>query len=372
MTSGRANRYRTSPTDLASVPGVESLLEELGLGTFVPGSVTSRTGRNDNWSGTTASGTKVFVKHLGDPARDEDARRRLGNTLAFEELVRHVETGPLHGPRCLGWSTENGLVVFELLASARSGAELADDGAFDEKHAYRVGQVIGTLHGLVPAGQVALDTSQSALPPVKELTALPLEAHRTASGAMLQLWSILQHDDGLADAIRRLRAQERTAVPCPIHCDFRLDQLLFADGLIHLLDLEELRLGDPARDIGAYIGEWLYRAVAKLPGQGTEGGTPSGTAPSAREVTTRGARELVRMRPLSEQFCAGYASTGRLLHEDLRVRSAGFAGWHLIDRVMARAGQSSVLGPVERAAIGIARTVLLSPQAATGTLGLED
>lgn len=367
MTSTRDSRYRTAPTDLASVPAVTSLLEDLGLGAFVPGQVTSHTGRNDNWSGTTSSGARVFVKHLGDPARDEDARRRLANTLAFEELVRDVPTGPLRGPRCLGRSTRDGLVVFELLPSARSGAEVADDDAFDEKHAYRVGQVIGTLHGLVPADHVVLDTSPSALPPLNELTALSLEAHRTASGAMLRLWSILQHDDGLADALRHLREQERTAGPCPIHCDFRLDQLLFTDGRIHLLDLEELRLGDPARDIGAYIGEWLYRAVTKLPGQGAE----DGTAPSAREVTTRGARELVRIRPLAEQFCAGYLSTGRRLDDELRVRGAGFAGWHLIDRVMARAGQSSLLGPVERAAVGIARTVLLTPRAATGTLGLE-
>lgn len=73
-----------------------------------------------------------------------------------------------------------------------------------------------------------------------------------------------------------------------------------------------------------------------------------------------------------EQFCTGYRSTGRPFEASLRERSAGFAGWHLIDRVMAAAARRPSLTPLDRAALGTARTVLVDPAAVTKTLGLED
>jgi hypothetical protein len=277
----------------------------------------------------------------------------------------------------LGWSEEDALVAFELLPAARTGAERADDGSFDEKDAHRTGEMIGVLHGLDASARVPLDTSPPALPPVAALTALTLERHRTTSAAELKMWNILQHDEQLAASIRDLQESSTTAPACPAHCDLRLDQLLFFQDTAYLLDAEELRRADPARDLGTYVGEWLYRAVRALPGTA---GTAVPTwgdqmrhdpTPSDQEMSARGVRELARLRPLIEQFCAGYRSTGRPLGSTLRTRSAGFAGWHLIDRVMARAVQRSELSAVERAALGIARKILLSPASVTKTLGLE-
>lgn len=362
MTSVRANRYRARPTDLSAAPGVGELLRRLGLGAFDPDRVTSRTGRNDNWSGTTTTGARVFVKHLGRPADDADVRRRLANTLAFEELMRRADVPEPLGPRCLGWSEEDGLVAFELLASARNGAELADDDAFGEPQARGAGRLLGTLHGLDPTGRVALDPAPAQLPPADELTALSLEAHRTASGAALQAWALLQGDPELVAAIRALGEGDEEAEACPVHGDFRLDQVLFTDGAPRLVDLEELRRGDPARDLGAYAGEWLFRVVTRLPRGAASGDGTVG----------HGARELSRVRPLIVWFRAGYTAAGRSVGADLATRAAAFAGWHLIDRVLARASRASVLSAVDRAALGIGRTVLLRPAALTTTLGLED
>ncbi|MFF8989607.1 class V lanthionine synthetase subunit LxmK [Streptomyces sp. NPDC014983] len=351
--------------------GVERLLRGLSLGSLLPKRVVSYSGRNDNCSGPTTEGVDVFVKHLGGPA--EDAERRLRNILAFEELLATASewASQLRGPRCLGWSEEDLLVAFELVPSAVSGAERADSGDFTVQDAFRVGAAIGTLHGLDRVGRIRLDTSPPALPPVAALTALSLEKHRTASAAELRLWSILQQDEELAAGIRTLREREALAASCPVHGDFRLDQLLFAGDVVHLLDFEELRRGDPARDIGAYVGEWLHRAIGKLSGPG--GGTDAAEAvPSTKEMLCRATRELARTRPLIERFRDGYDSAGRALDPALRERSAAFAGWHLIDRVLAQSVQRSTLTPVQRAALGIARTLLVSPAAVTTTLGLED
>jgi hypothetical protein len=365
------SRYRARPGDLAAAPEVGRLLARLGLGDLLPDRVVSYSGRNDNWSGPTTGGVEVFVKRLGGPAGD--AERRLRNVLAFEKLMATAAQRALalRGPRCLGWSEKDLLVVFELVPAAVSGAERADAGHFTGTDAERAGAALGTLHGLDRAERVELDTSPPALPPVGALTALSLEKHRTASAAELRLWSILQQDEELATGIRDLRQSEAVAVPCPVHGDFRLDQLLFAGDVLHLLDFEELRRGDPARDIGAYVGEWLHRAIGKLPGPGA-GTETAETVPSTKEMIRRATGELARTRPLIARFRAGYASAGAVLDPALRERCAAFAGWHLVDRVLAQSVQRSTLTPVQRAALGIARTLLVSPAAVTTTLGLED
>ncbi|WP_405900030.1 class V lanthionine synthetase subunit LxmK [Streptomyces sp. NBC_00727] len=367
MTTAR-RRYLTRATDLSQVPAVAAFLRGLGLGDFVPDGLVSHTGRNENWSGTTTSGRAVFVKSLG--GEPEDAQRRLRGIIAFEELLEDAPAGTLRAPRCLGWSEEDALVAYEMLPLSRTGAELADAKEFGEGHARQIGEMIGELHGLKPSGRVRLDTSAPSQPSVAAFTALPLESHRTSSAAELRVWSMLQQDAELVEAIVELRRAEAAAETCPTHGDLRLDQLLLSGHDFHLLDCEELRLGDPARDTGAFIGEWLHRAVATLPGPARN--DPTGTEPVDREVVARGAQELLRIRPLVRQFHEGYVSTGRPGTHSLHLQSVRFAGWHLIDRVLAQASQSSVLHPVQRAAMGIARTVLLTPEALITTLGLKD
>ncbi|WP_328924426.1 class V lanthionine synthetase subunit LxmK [Streptomyces sp. NBC_00190] len=366
------HRYRTRVTDVDSVPAVANALAGLRLGTLDSTNLVAHNGRNENWAGRTTSGANVFVKRLEGPTAD--VSRRLNNILTFEELLATSSTAALKAPRYLGCSEEDAIVVFELLPGARTGAERADDDAFEEKDAFRVGEMIGALHGINPAPATTLDTSLPVLPPVSYLDALPLETHRNSSFAELELWRILQQDDALSAALRRLRDSEgQSADRRAIHGDLRLDQLLFVDDMPYLIDWEELRWGDPARDLGAYIGEWLYRALRKLPGTGTEDSPePADSADSGRELVARGVRELLRRRPLIEQFCTGYRSTGRPFEASLRERSAGFAGWHLIDRVMAAAARRPSLTPLDRAALGTARTVLVDPAAVTKTLGLED
>ncbi|WP_405938970.1 class V lanthionine synthetase subunit LxmK [Streptomyces sp. NBC_00726] len=367
MTTTR-RRYLTRATDLSQVPAVAAFLRRLGLGEFVPEGLVSHTGRNENWSGTTTSGHAVFVKRLGGDS--QDVRRRLRGIIAFEELRADAPGTTPRAPRCLGWSEEDALVAFEMLPLSRTGAELADAKEFDEGHARQIGELIGELHGLKPSGCVRLDASVPSQPSPAAFEALPLEVHRASSAAELRAWSILQQDTELVGAVEELRRVEAAAATCPTHGDLRLDQLLLSGPGFHLLDCEELRLGDPARDTGAFIGEWLHRAVATLPGPARN--EPAGAVPADREVIARGARELHRVRPLVRRFHEGYVSTGRPVTHGLQLQSVRYAGWHLMDRVLAQASQSSVLHPVQRAAMGIARTVLLTPEALLTTLGLKD
>ncbi|WP_290055700.1 class V lanthionine synthetase subunit LxmK [Amycolatopsis solani] len=342
----------TDDLDVTERTIADSLLTELGLGALdtVTGTFT---GRHRNWAGATVSGAGVFVKRI--EAASPDGAARLGRLISLES----ADWNPAPRPRCHGWDLRSGMLVYELIAPARDGARLADDGDFDEATAAVLGHLVAGLHNEDPPPW--LDTSIPRLPPRHELDALPLDAFRAACAAELELWRLLQGDDALTSAIHELNVAP-DGLHTPTHCDLRLDQFVVGEEGVRLADWDELRLADPARDVGAFAGEWLYRSTQRIV---FEDGTPG-----HRDVVAKGAAQFAAVRPLIAAFWRAYLDHRREPDPDLARRSAAFAGWHQFDRVLAAAHGQSRLLPVERAAAGIGRAVLLAPQRFTTTLGL--
>ncbi len=151
------------------------------------------------------------------------------------------------------------------------------------------------------------------------------------------------------DAAARRRAAAGTGaapggrgrvVRVPVHGDLRLDQFLLGDTTLHLNDWEEFRLGDPARDVGAYAGEWLHRAVLRIPAQETDDAFSA--VLTHEEVVARGSEELTRVLPLISAFHRGYREGGGPEDDGLVVRATSYAGWHLIDRLIASTRESGL------------------------------
>ncbi|WP_431954626.1 class V lanthionine synthetase subunit LxmK [Actinacidiphila sp. bgisy167] len=362
----RAPRFQ--PVDLAGVPHVNALLSRLNLGTFDPHTVTSPRGRNDNWAGTTENGAHVFVKQFGT-ATDTTRSARMHRT----QLVWEAGRDRLATPEVLGCDVDNGLVAFAYLEDAENGAELLADDAFDETLAEQAGALVARLHGLDPTG---FDTDEHPLPPLGLLAALPLQRYANASFAELEMWRLLHADTALIEALHTLRAADRAgtaAARCPVHGDLRVDQFLRAGDRLFLTDFEETRLGDPARDVGAFAGEWLYQAATRIPGALAEA-SPVGHTVTHEEIVSTGAVEVERCAPLVRAFYRAYlAAAPEAVRADtaLASRAAAYAGWHMLDRMLAAAQSSARLSPINKAAAGIGRTVLLSPAEFTTTLGLE-
>ncbi|MCO1580508.1 class V lanthionine synthetase subunit LxmK [Crossiella sp. SN42] len=366
---------RIAPRELAAVPEVNTLLRALGLGVLRTEDCETFPGRNDNWAGTTSAGHPVFVKklaeHNGSPAA------RLRRTLAFQRLVEQRPQPRLATVRCHGWDEQHGLVVFERIPDARSGAELMVEESFGPDLGRAAGQAIGTVHGNhIPAG-LELDTSTPPMPSAELLHGLPAEVFDQSSHAELACWRLLQRDPDLAAAIRRLLEAEAAAPRVPAHCDLRLDQFLLRGNTLHLTDWEEFRLADPARDLGSFTGEWLYRSILDIVTTRGDTGVPGETAfadltLTPAEVISRGVRKFERLRPVVVAFWTGYRESRPVSDAGLAARAAGFAGWHLWDRLIAGAALSPQLGAVARAAAGVGRTVLLSPESYVDTLGLGE
>lgn len=357
--------HRFDPLALDEVPEVDRLLGRLGLGSLGGSELTAHIGRNDNWSGTTSAGARVFVKRVGDGS--DAGLRQFRRIIAFDLLAMQPQLAGMRGPRLLGYDTASRLVVFELLSDASTGAELAAEDAFDAELCAEAGRIVGTLHACRPElSPVLMDESAPALPALSTIEAVPLSAFPALSAAEVELWSLVQSDEALAGALRGLREAEDAAPRRLCHCDLRLDQFLVSDGVLYLTDWEEFRLADPARDVGGFAGEWLYRAIMGIPGAGDDGEL------THAEVLGRGVRELGRLRPNIQRFWDAYRQACPGFDDGLPARAVRFAGWHLLDRGLARAAQNARLAAVDRAAAGIGRTALLEPERFVTTLGLGE
>lgn len=376
---------RFRPTGLDTAPEVNALLERLGLGPFAPDGLTAFGGRNDNWAGTTTLGRQVFVKTV---ARAPDGSRpEIDRALAFEASAARLPAGsPLRTPEHLGTDRDSAVSAFRLLPGSRSGSEVALDGDFDEALCREAGRAVATLHTLGtadgasggeapdPASAPAIDTAEAPLPPMRWLRAFPWSEVQDRSMAQIAAWKLVQDDTEVVAALHRLRERERTAPHTPAHCDLRFDQFLVHDGQLYLCDWEEFRLADPARDVGAFVGEWLFQATYSVFAPTGEPTTAKdAVAPgfdlSHEEIVERGSAGLRRHIPRIAAFWQGYTEC-RTPDPELAERAVGFAGWHLYDRLIATAQAHAVLNPVARAAAGIGRTLLLNPAGAVATLRL--
>ncbi|WP_432924910.1 class V lanthionine synthetase subunit LxmK [Microbispora sp. CA-135349] len=361
MAANKPPQFASIP--LAQVPDVTEFLTRLDLGVFREDDVSTFFGRNDSWAGVTSLGIPVFVKRVG--GAPEDVVRRIARIRAMGELLGAHPV--VRGPRFLGADERSGLVAFLLLEQARNGADLGAE-EFTRELAHEAGVQVGTLHTLPAPAAVAADTSTPPLPPVPNLTAIPLESYVLASGAELEAWRIVHNDAELVEAIKHLSEWERESPRALVHGDLRLDQFLYHEGRLHLVDWEEARLADPARDVGAFVGEWLFRGVL-----GMASGEDIVRGPvDDRDVIAGGARRFEQLRPFIEAFWQGYSLARPQARADLELpaRAAAFAGWHMFDRLFAAGFQRARLTPLERAAAGVGRKALLSPAAFTTTLGL--
>ncbi|MFJ9839086.1 class V lanthionine synthetase subunit LxmK [Kitasatospora sp. NPDC101155] len=361
-------RGRFEPVELSRAPEVGELFERLGLGGFGE-IVTSHSGRNDNWAGVTSTGARVFVKRHGEFGGG--GLNGFDRALSFEKAVAdRPVSAELRYPAVLGHDRESRLVAFEWLEDARSGADLAFDGGFGEDLSEQAGRCVGHVHDL-DVGDTGIDDSVPPMPPVGVLDSLTLSQWVESSGAQLKAWALLQLDPDLAVALRELRAAEASAGLRPGHCDLRLDQFLVVDEVLHLTDWEEFRLADPARDVGSFAGEWLYQAVKAIPAAlDAEGGEPLEHGYTHEAVVAQGVRELERLRPRIEAFCRGYREVRGEPEVGLAERAARYAGWHLIERMIAAATRRSRVAALDLGAAGIGRSILLKPAAFIGVLGL--
>jgi 5-methylthioribose kinase len=361
---------RTIPaTPVEDHPEVTQLLGRLGYGSFV-GPVRYR-GRNENWAGRTKDGSSLFVKLFADSG-GADTAAQLRRTRLFSEIWDADGDGceTFAAPRLLHIDERRRIAIFEHVEGAISAAELVADDDFTVEDSGKIGRLLGEAHNL-DVSQVA-DSAPFSFPARLAADSLPIRDFLNASGAELDVFALIQNDQALRESLARLCASESESAQGFCHGDFRLDQLLKVKGSWWLTDWEECRRGCQARDVGGYIGEWFYRAVAKI-GQREAARDPArqATPSSHAEVMGRGRAGLAWAQPFVTSFWDSYSKVQGSCGDDFIIQVTAFAGWHLFDRILAMAQRRNQLSAYDRAVLGAGKRVLDRPEQFWSVLGLQ-
>jgi aminoglycoside phosphotransferase (APT) family kinase protein len=184
----------------------------------------------------------------------------------------------------------------------------------------------------------------------------------------LDMWRIIQSDSDLRGALNQLAAVDIPRVP--IHGDLRGDQILLADNTNWILDWEDFRLEDGARDVGALMGEVFYhrmrKSLASFAG-GDEDRVTDG------EIIERGTTALAEAMPGARTVWDAYRSVRpESSDKDFVGRSVQYFGWQLFDRALAAGTYFGRLSALDRALAGIGREAILGGGDYAEALGMTE
>lgn len=353
-----------SAVRLDRAPQVREILDRLGYGKLLD--AVSYRGRNTNWAGRTTNGPAVFVKRFD--GEEKNARLRLRRVAAANAVLDASQQADVRVPRLLGVDEDARIAVFARVSNAVSAHELAFEDRFTVEDAVKIGAIVGTVHALSVPNESDVDGTEFPMPQLDCFSRLTLEQFIAATAGTLDVWGMLHGDQELASGISRLRAWEANAPRRPCHGDFRLDQLLWADGGWYVTDWEDFRWGDPARDIGCFAGEWLHRAVLDI--RAAEPDEIDSDSLSHEDILHRGVESIMKYRPFFTAFWRAYNNAAPHVDEQLAIRATAFAGWHLLDRVLAEAQRRGQISVYSRAVAGVGRSAVLTPERFTTVLGL--
>ncbi|MBT1192995.1 class V lanthionine synthetase subunit LxmK [Rhodococcoides kroppenstedtii] len=338
------------------------------LGTPPNGPEERLVGRNANYRIDTDSGS-WFVKKF----RFSDAPDSLARCLAYDEvLAAHPDAGLPRSPSCVVADPDLAVLVQEYVDGAESGTMLMVDQRFTPAVAATLGRTVARLHSLELPDLPVRDDRPTPAPAVGLLSGIPLRHVRHLTGGELAAYGLIQADAVLCDALRALASDSAAAAAAattPIHGDLRADQVLVRGDDVWVVDWEEFGAGDPARDTGSFLGEWLYRAVLDIP-TARGGGDALARGGSADAVLRRGREKARALAPISRAFWLAYRAE-RAVDDDFVRRTGAFAGWHLLDRLLAGAATNAVLPAIHRAAAGVGRSGVLNPAGVHALLGTE-
>ena len=321
-------------------------------------------GRNLNLLVQDSSCQLYFIKRLRD---GEGSARRVSTLEDAQERLSRI---PLPTPGLIGIDPAQRLAVYEysvgepfplVLKSGRDSDLLWAD----------FGSALGKLHSGGTEGLPAMpsDAPRTGTDVLKEFS---FEAFWSLSAAEVELWRILQK--AAADGKVDLDPHEFPAEPVLVHFDLRLDQTLCVDDHVMLLDWEEMRSGDRARDLGMLFGDILSETVYGVLDNLDESDHAPDEAVGALMISAgRRARRAIGL--VVDGYMSEFTSSCRvseLGHLNLLGRRvAHYMFRHLLERVGSRSAISTQLTGIDRGIVAIALESAQRLPAAANAFGFD-
>ncbi|MCK6221427.1 phosphotransferase [Staphylococcus capitis] len=279
-----------------------------------------------------------------------DALRRYYNCLKWEDL--RTSAIQLNSPKLIGHDEGNLSLKYQWIENAKSLEELEQPSPNFKNKIVKAVDMLATLH-LSNINDVDID-SEDQLPQRESLLyALNKYEYAGCTGAELELFSLLQQDSQLVGTVMK---QSHDNDVCICHGDIRLDQFIFTDDDIWIIDFEELRRGDPSRDLAGLIGSIYFDCLLKT---FTETMQETSDAKEIEEqFMERGLNYIEQIRPLIQLAYQTYLSK-KMIN---KIHLARNIGWFLVERIMSRAKFSFRLTAIDKAILGIGREVIVFPE----------
>jgi aminoglycoside phosphotransferase (APT) family kinase protein len=293
-------------------------------------------------------------------AREAAVLERLGLTVSSNGQAPFF-------PTLIAYDRSEGVLICESPPNARDLADHHARGRFSCTLAREAGRALARLHA-VPTS--ALDGLADA-PQQSSSTHLHrpgLETMRTLSGGAVDLTRIIQGSPELCAALDDLFASR--SEDSVIHGDVRWDNFLAVRGAsrrwagLQLIDWELCGVGDPAVDLGCFLGEYLRAWLQSV---------PIADPRDAARLLSHARLPLRRMRPAARAFWAAYIGHRGATPYELRAtlhRSSRFAAVRLL---MAALEEAQAVGELRWSmlhALRLSQNILDRPGRAAELLGL--
>jgi hypothetical protein len=306
----------------------------------------------------TAGEDRCFVVKLGGAgvAREAAVLERLG-----------FDTHASYFPSLVTYDGSEGVLVYSSAPNARDLAAHHARGRFSCALAREAGRALALLHAV---RAVALDGLPDApLPASSTLVHRPdLDTLRTLSAAAVDLTRAIQGFHELCAELDELFASRSDE--SVIHGDVRWDNLLAIRGAsgrwtrLQLIDWELCAVGDPAVDIGSFLGEYLRAWLLSI---------PIADPRDAGRLLSHARLPLRRMRPAVREFWAAYVHHSRDTPHDLRAtlhRSSRFAAVRLLTAALEEAEAYGELRWSTLHTLALSQNILRHPDKAEDLLGI--
>ncbi|MBA8762313.1 phosphotransferase [Staphylococcus schleiferi subsp. coagulans] len=293
-------------------------------------------------------GTLFFKKVIKGPR--EDALRRFDNCVQWEKLCQKIPQ--VNSPKLMRADRNDLCLIYEWLENARSLEDCLND-KMPELEAYIVEAVklLAILH-TSEVNSVEIDNEKD-LPNRKSLMlAIDKYDYASCTGAELELLSLLQQD---YDFIEKIFNTEVCIETCLCHGDIRLDQFMYRQNQLWLIDFEELRMGDYTKDLAGILGSLYFNCLLKTFGSTTQ--ETSDEIEVEAQFIERGIEYIEEMRPIIRSAYKTYSNIKKVDTIQLSTN----IGWFIIERIMSRSKFSFRLSAIDKAILGIGREIIVSP-----------
>ncbi|USK17601.1 phosphotransferase [Bacillus velezensis] len=191
----------------------------------------------------------------------------------------------------------------------------------------------------------------------RPVLALEIEEYANCTGAELELFSLLQHDDELLNALfNHYNDKENMMGMC--HGDIRLDQFLYDGEKVWIIDFEEFHYGDILRDLAGLIGCIFFEALLKTFSSSIQ--DSSEPKEIDKDFVERGKTYLDNCESVMHSAFKAYQDT--VSYKVDKKRLVINIGWFVIERIMSRAKFSFRLSAMDKAILGVGRQAILYPE----------